>query len=100
MTRVLFVCSILGLLSSTTYLLLAIVAARRFCRESRNERRTVAQLPFVSVLKPLHGMGTVLGRNLERFFRQEYPKFGIRFGARHCEDPAVQIDWGVRLKYS
>src|SRR5438552_4167733 len=99
MTRVLFVCSILGLLSSTTYLLLAIVAARRFRRESRNERRTVAQLPFVSVLKPLHGMEPMLERNLESFFRQDYPKFEIVFGARHREDPALQIVEGLRLKY-
>lgn len=99
MTRALFVCSILGLLSSTTYLLLAIVAARRFRRESRNERRTVAQLPFVSVLKPLHGMEPMLERNLESFFRQDYPKFEIVFGARHREDPALQIVEGLRLKY-
>src|SRR5437867_6257035 len=99
MTRVLFVCSILGLLSSTTYLLLAMVAARRFRKESRNERRTVAQLPFVSILKPLHGMEPMLERNLESFFRQDYPKFEIVFGARHREDPALRIVEGLRLKY-
>src|SRR5207253_1980954 len=83
MIRVLFVCSILGLFSSTVYLLLALIAARRFRRESGSERQPVTELPFVSVLKPLHGMEPMLEGNLESFFRQDYPKFEIVFGARH-----------------
>ena len=99
MIRVLFVCSILGLFSSTVYLLLALIAARRFRRESGSERQPVTELPFVSVLKPLHGMEPMLEGNLESFFRQDYPKFEIVFGARHKDDPALRIVEGLRLKY-
>src|SRR3989475_2213428 len=99
MIRVLFVCSILGLFSSTVYLLLALIAARRFRRESGSERQAVTELPFVSVLKPLHGMEPMLEGNLESFFRQDYPKFEIVFGARHKDDQALQIVEGLRRKY-
>jgi ceramide glucosyltransferase len=100
MTRVLFACSILGLVSSTVYLLLALIAARRFRRESRNEAQPLTDFPFVSVLKPLHGMEPMLERNLESFFRQDYPKFEIVFGVRHKDDPALQIVEGLQRKYS
>src|SRR5438094_6016974 len=100
MTRVLFACSILGLLSSTVYLLLGLIAARRFRRELRSEARPLTDLPFVSVLKPLHGMEPMLEHNLESFFRQDYPKFEIVFGARHKDDPALQIVEELRRKYS
>src|SRR5881397_729995 len=99
MMRVLFAGSILGLLSSSVYLFLALIAARRFRRESSSEGQPAKDFPFVSVLKPLHGMEPMLERNLESFFRQDYPKFEIVFGARHKHDPALQIVEELRRKY-
>jgi ceramide glucosyltransferase len=83
--------SIIGLVSSTVYLILVIKAARRFRRAGRDCNGAGISLPFVSVLKPLHGLEPHLERNLESFFVQEYPNFEIIFGARTSSDPALQI---------
>ena len=99
MMRLLFYCSLLGLISSTVYLILALEAARRFRKESRDEPRSELRWPFVTVMKPLHGMEPMLERNLESFFRQDYPQFEIIFGARRKEDPALQIVDELRLRY-
>ena len=99
MIHLLLACSLIGLISSTVYLVLALAAARRFRRESGNEPRHLPQWPFVSVLKPMHGMEPMLERNLESFFQQDYPDFEIVFGARHKDDPALQIVERLRLKY-
>ena len=99
MMRLLFYCSLLGLISSTVYLILALEAARRFRKESRDEPRSELRWPFVTVMKPLHGIEPMLERNLESFFRQDYPQFEIIFGARRKEDPALQIVDELRLRY-
>src|SRR5215467_13642513 len=99
MVMFLLFCSFLGLVASTVFLFLALEAARRFRREPRQTLPDRTDWPFVSILKPLHGMEPMLERNLESFFRQDYPTFEIVFGARQREDPALQIVEGLRLKY-
>jgi ceramide glucosyltransferase len=47
--------------------------------------------PAVTVLKPLHGMEPKLEKNLESFFRQDYPNFEIIFGVREASDPALAV---------
>jgi len=91
--------SLLGLLSSTVYLILAIEAARRFRTASSKQVVASASLPSVTVLKPLHGLEPQLERNLESFFLQDYPDFEIIFGARHAGDPALKVADRLRLKY-
>jgi ceramide glucosyltransferase len=99
MMHFLLFCSLLGLFSSTVYLFLALEAARRFRKEFRDEPPNEPAWPFVSVLKPLHGMEPMLERNLESFFRQDYPQFEIIFGARHKEDPALKIVESLHRAY-
>ncbi|HEY2380547.1 MAG TPA: bacteriohopanetetrol glucosamine biosynthesis glycosyltransferase HpnI [Terriglobia bacterium] len=94
---VLFGLSGIGLLSSTVYLVLVILAARRF--RNSPEPANQSALPPVTVLKPVHGLEPFLERNLESFFLQDYPDFEIIFGARDSGDPALRIVESLRTKY-
>jgi len=98
---VLFI-ALAGLLASTVYLGLAIVAAVRF-RASAPPRLPLTErnraLPPVTVLKPLHGMEPRLKECLESFFRQDYPVYELIFGARAATDPALAVVESLRQKY-
>jgi ceramide glucosyltransferase len=99
MIRFLLFLSFVGLTSSTIYVILVLEAARRFRRQSRSRYATNLSWPFVTVLKPLHGLEPMLDHNLESFFCQDYPRFEIIFGARHGDDPALEIVQRLRDKY-
>jgi ceramide glucosyltransferase len=99
MIRLLLLLSFIGLISSTVYLILVLEAARRFRRESSGTPTNMGQWPFVTVLKPLHGIEPMLERNLESFFLQDYPQFEIIFGARRDDDPALKIVRSLSKKY-
>jgi ceramide glucosyltransferase len=87
--RALMVVALAGLLSSTFYLMLVGWAVLRF----RRKRLACggAELPPVTLLKPVHGIEPQLRDSLESFFRLDYPRFEIIFGARTGEDPALAI---------
>ena len=91
--------SIIGLVSSTIYLVLVCVAARGFRKVAPNPNVDRTDLPLVTVLKPLHGLEPQLERNLESFFQQNYPRFELIFGARSASDPALQIVAALQRKY-
>jgi ceramide glucosyltransferase len=100
-SEALLVPALLGLVSSTVYLLLASVATLRF-RVANRKRVTVASprdAPPVSILKPVHGAEPRLEECLESFFRQRYPAFEIIFGSRHRGDPAWDIVNKMKLRY-
>lgn len=94
---VLFALSIIGLVSSAVYLFLVIVASRRFKKAAA--AKSASELPPITVLKPVHGQEPFLERNLESFFKQDYPDFEIIFGARDEADPALEIVETLRRKY-
>jgi len=90
--RILLVVATGGLLTSTIFLLLAIIAAARHTRRSARTRVLPASFfPGATVLKPLHGLEPRLRQNLESFFCQQYPRFEIIFGARSESDPALAV---------
>ena len=97
----LFIVAATGLLASTVYLGLVIVAAVRFRVSSR--KRFLAEgdaaLAPVTVLKPLHGMEPLLEQCLESFFRQDYPSYELIFGARTEDDPALAVVESLKKKY-
>jgi ceramide glucosyltransferase len=102
--RVLFLLSLAGALSSSVFLVLVLIAARRRSRLARAMESSVASvpeksLPFVTVLKPVHGMEPRLKENIESFFRQEYPDFEIVFGARSADNPALRVVEEIRTRY-
>ncbi len=86
----------LGTLSSSVFLGLALIGARRFhaiAREQKAFEATLgdAELPFVSLLKPLHGLEPQLEENLESFFTQQYPEFEVLFAVDHDDDAAIAV---------
>ena len=88
--RAVLVVALAGLFTSTFYILLAGVAVIRF----RSKRRAVwcaANLPPVTLLKPVHGIEPQLSASLESFFRLDYPEYEIVFGARSLDDPALAV---------
>jgi ceramide glucosyltransferase len=97
MVKLLLFLSVVGLVSSTVYVILVIVASFRFRRTSKCTDKTT--LPAVSLLKPLHGLEPFLEENLESFFQQDYPQFEIIFGARDANDPALGIVRSLQARY-
>ena len=96
--------ALIGSLTSTVFLGMVLFAAVRYVMSCRTPRQRVLgapplELPPVTILKPLHGMEPRLEENLESFFRQDYPNFTIVFGARSCEDRALEVVDKLQAKY-
>ena len=87
--RAMMMVGLAGLLTSTFYLVLVGLATLRFRR--KRLPRSAAELPPVTLLKPVHGGEPQLRDSLESFFRLDYPKFEIIFGARTSADPALAV---------
>jgi ceramide glucosyltransferase len=91
-------------LSSTIVLVLALVGVRRFHRISQEQELfestlTEADLPFVSLLKSLHGVEPQLEENLESFFNQDYPAFEVIFAVDLEDDAALPIARRVMARH-
>src|SRR5215831_8705095 len=99
MIRLFLVFSVIGLVSSTVYLVLVIKAAGRFRRAFQDQIVDGLSLPAVTVLKPLHGLEPHLERNLESFFLQDYPEFELLFGARDRSDRALEVVKALQRKH-
>lgn len=100
MYGVLLFVALFGLLTSTVYLGMVLVASARFSRSrGRNHAAPAGPLPAATLLKPLHGMEPHLRENLESFFRQDYPDFEIVFGMRSADDPALNVVREISLRY-
>ncbi len=56
----------------------------------------VADLPKITVMKPLFGGEPLLARSLESFFRQDYPGMQLVFGVQNAADPAIDIVEALR----
>ncbi len=99
--RALLVCALVGLASSTVFLMLVSFATLRFrLRVAKLSRdRSPSPQPPVSVLKPVHGLEPGLAQCLETFFRQEYQEYELVFGARYRDDGAWSVVNGLRRKF-
>ncbi len=94
-----------GLVSSSVFLLLVVIASVRFKRRSRKYETSIlhvssGQLPPVTIFKPVYGMEERLEQNLESFFQQDYPDYEIIIGARSADDPAVVLAEELRRRHS
>ena len=96
--RLLLLIATAGLVTSTGYLLLVVVASARF-RRNRRRWPDATVYPSVTLLKPLCGMEPGLEENLTSFFEQQYPSFEIIFGARRADDPALGVVRRICSKY-
>jgi len=93
-----------GLLSSTVFLVMTIVAEVRHVRWARSEQARVDAMPAstfppVTILKPVHGAEEQLFANLESFFQQDYPNYEVIFGVRDAENPAARVAEEVRQRH-
>ena len=88
MLKILLLFGFLGILTSTTYLLMVLVAALRF---RLRPKPTSDFTPPVSLLKPLHGAEPGLREYLEGFFQLDYPEYEILFCARSEMDAGLAI---------
>ena len=94
--------ALLGTLSSTVFLGLALRGVIKFRADARRQLRSVpddALLPPVSVLKPVHGLEARLKENIESFFRQDYPDYEILFAADEADDAALDVVREVCARY-
>ncbi len=102
--RVLLGISAFGVVSSSVFLILVLIATARFKNNSGKFRRLAssspaALLPPVTIFKPVHGMEARLEENLGSFFQQNYPDFEIIIGARSTDDPAIVLAEKLRQRY-
>lgn len=102
--RILLGVAAFGLLSSSVFLMLVVIATVRFKRRAEAELRSALsvafeKLPPVTIFKPVHGMEERLEQNLESFFQQDYPDYEVIIGARSHDDPAIRVAEQVRGKY-
>jgi len=75
---------------------LTLIAAFRY---KRLRPAKAADLPPISMLKPLSGIDLGLEQNLRTFFQQKYPEYEILFAVRSADDPAIAVVEGLRAEY-
>ncbi len=98
--NVLLALAILGVLTSTGYLILVLVSAARLRQQmNRAKAQGMGPMPGATMMKPLCGLEPRLEENLESFFLQDYPQFEILFGTRDASDPALEIVRRLRKRY-
>src|SRR5229473_5134287 len=84
------------------FLGLVLLGVIRFRSHARQQFRAIpdnANLPPVSILKPVHGREAQLKENIESFFRQDYPAFEILFAADDPGDAALEVVREVSARY-
>lgn len=95
--------AVLGTISSTIVLILALLGVIEFRRIAAREEKTHAALPAkmppVSVLKPMHGNEARIKENIESFFRQNYAEYEILFAADEPDDSALPIIREISARY-
>ncbi len=97
--RLLLGISLLGLLASSVFTLLAIAATLRFRLGRDYSSGDAPFLPPLSLFKPVHGDEPGLEDHLDTFFRQDYPAYEILFCARSEHDPGILTARRVAARY-
>jgi len=102
--RVLLGISAFGLVSSSGFLFLVVIATARFKKRAEKARCSTLKvsaeiLPPVTIFKPVHGMEERLEENLASFFQQDYPDYEIIIGSRSADDPAIAVAEALRTRY-
>jgi ceramide glucosyltransferase len=99
-SKLLLAAGLLGLVCSTIYCALVLLAASGFVRGRRAFSRQPRDFfPFLSLLKPLHGNEPDLESRLRGFFEQDYPNYEILFCAREDADPGLELARRVARRY-
>ena len=103
MLHVLLGLGVFGLVTSTVFAGMVLVAVPGYLRE---RRAALAQLqarpgftPALTLLKPLHGDEPGLEAHLATFFEQDYPEYEILFCTRSPDDPGLATARRVAARY-
>jgi ceramide glucosyltransferase len=92
----LLVFGLFGLITSSVFLGMVLLGARRFRREAeRQDSRLEKQpgfLPAISLFKPLHGDEPGLEANLRTFFEQDYLQHAAMAGVRVVENGVSRVE--------
>ncbi len=103
MSYVLLALAGFGLLTSTIFTGMVLVAVPQYLRERRAALARLAERPGftppLTLFKPLHGAEANLEAYLDTFFRQDYPEYEILFCARDLADPGLEIARRVAARY-
>jgi ceramide glucosyltransferase len=103
MPYLLLAVSAFGLLTSTIFTLIVLLAVPGFLRERRKALAQIAAdssfTPPLSLFKPVYGDEPGLEAYLESFFTQDYPSYEILFCARDASDPGLAIARRVANRY-
>ena len=95
--------AVVGTITSTIVFVLSVLGSSRFRKYAARDKKTYekfsANLPPVSVLKPVHGNESRLKENIESFFRQEYPQYEILFAADEAGDAAIPVIHEISARY-
>jgi len=93
---------VFGLITSTVFAGMVLVAVAGYLRERRAMAATPAEggyTPPLSLLKPLAGAEPGLEAHLASFFEQDYPEYEILFCTRSPDDLGLEIARRVAAKY-
>src|SRR5579863_5415706 len=95
MGYVLLAIAIFGLITSSVFTGMALVAVPRYLRERRSANAELGKRPGftppLTLLKPLAGAEPNLEAHLASFFEQDYPDYEILFCAREPNDAGLEI---------
>ena len=76
---------------SAAFWLFLLISEWRLLGDRQSETRGSAELPPISILRPLKGGDASLEANLESFYRQDYPELEFVFSFASAEDPALPV---------
>jgi ceramide glucosyltransferase len=92
----LLVIGLFGLLTSSVFLGMVLMGARRFRREAVREETRLTErpefLPAISLFKPLHGDEEGLEANLRTFFEQDYLQHVVAMGGATSENGVSRVE--------
>lgn len=93
----------LGTLGSLSFYFLSTLGMASFLRDTRKKfsqpRVPTAELPPISLLKPLKGVDPEIWESFCRHCEQDYPEFQIIFGVSDPQDPAIEVVRRLQAKY-
>ncbi len=92
----------LGTLGSLFFYFLSVIAAASFLRHRRkqlSQPSPAAQLPPVSILKPLKGIDPNIWESFCSHCDQDYPQFELIFGVSDRADPAIDVVRKLQAEY-
>src|ERR1700680_213070 len=73
------------------YCVLCIWAAARYASQAKGSSAAIADLPPVSILKPLKGTDPEMYESFRSHCLQDYPEYEILFGISDANDPAAAL---------